>query len=59
MKLSFKAIIDAVNKHNAASAIGTLEFLDNEIKQWESQHWQMQRLKGYNGTPPPPPSAIV
>jgi chromosome segregation ATPase len=36
-----------------------LEKLDNEIKQWESQHWQMQRLKGYNGTPPPPPSAIV
>jgi hypothetical protein len=36
-----------------------LERLDNEIKQWESQHWQMQRFKGHNGTPPPPPSAIV
>ena len=36
-----------------------LEKLDNEIKQWESQHWQMQRFKGYNGTPPPPPSAIL
>ncbi len=35
-----------------------LERLDSEIKKWESEHWQMKRIKG-GKTPPPPPSAIV
>ena len=33
--------------------------LEQEIKSWENTHWQMKRNKGYNGQPPPPPSAIV
>ena len=46
-------------KSDVNDSIQELISLDQEIKSWEDSHWQMKRNKGYNGEPPPPPSAIV
>ena len=46
-------------KSDVNESIQELISLDQEIKSWEDSHWQMKRNKGYNGEPPPPPSAIV
>jgi chromosome segregation ATPase len=46
-------------KSDVNESIQELISLDQEIKSWEDSHWQMKRNKGYNGSPPPPPSAIV
>lgn len=46
-------------KSDVNDSIQELISLDQEIKSWEDLHWQMKRNKGYNGEPPPPPSAIV
>lgn len=46
-------------KSDVNDSIQELISLDQEIKSWEDNHWQMKRSKGYKGTPPPPPSAIV
>lgn len=40
-------------------SLEVLRKLDQEIKTWEESHWAMSRVKGSNGTPPPPPSAIL
>ena len=46
-------------KSDVDDSIQELISLDQEIKSWEDTHWQLKRNKGYNGSPPPPPSAIV
>jgi septal ring factor EnvC (AmiA/AmiB activator) len=51
---------DLVQKEfEVTQSIEELRRLDDEIKEWENNHWMLKKNKGYNGPPPPPPSAIV